>query len=304
MPTVPFDARQYEGCVAAVDKHYAAWQPIDRAVKATIAHAKTQSPYLAVPALLKAYELADAKAAKRQNGEYPLGSIFTSSTSHEITLALLEIEAATHFPGCVDPQTHIDDSLAYQLPLVGDLELDKVRLCGSPNPEVRTAWRKTRLEAMARFNALNRANRARKAGGAELQVVAFKSSSKELTLSLRAVGDDARCVPNKRYERVGTSWGEQCTWQATGSRSYGAPKTYHFAPQTIPFEVKTGDMVGVHFELDPDAPEGKKEDEVAKRGGWGWLTQLRRGSKQVYRACSTPTASYVQIHSVLQPLRH
>jgi len=40
---------------------------------------------------------------------------------------------------------------------------------------------------MDRFNALNRTNSARKAGGDELQVVAFKSSSKELTLTLRAV---------------------------------------------------------------------------------------------------------------------
>jgi len=93
-------------------------------------------------------------------------------------------------------------------------------------------------------------------------------------------------------------------WQADtlcDAYSVGKPKAYHLAPQQLPFQVKRGDQIVMSYELDPDAPVGEKE--IARPGGWWWLTAVSRGDRTVFEICGTDKAHQVEVNSVLRPLQ-
>jgi len=302
-PVPQFDDGKYQQCVAAFDANYDAWLPVDRAAKAVLAKVKGKSPYVAIPALLAAYTEVDTKAAVRQTGAVPVGAIYAPATRLELATALVAIGADTHATSCVNNQHEIRVDDEYLPPLVGDRERDKVRLCGGPGGDDAAAWRNARQAAVDLFNRANAARHDDHTGaGAWTQVASFSASAKETTLALTTMSGNRRCVRNGRYGKAADgSWGPLCDYEELPAYSVGKPKAYHLAPQQLPFQVKRGDQIVMFYELDPDAPVGEKE--IARPGGWWWLTAVSRGDRTVFEICGTDKAHQVEVNSVLRPLQ-
>ena len=301
-PHGSFDQAKYQRCIAAFDANYDAWLPVDTAAKAVLAKVKGKSPYVAVPALLAAYADVDTKAARRQTGAVPAGAIYAPATRLELAAALVEIGATTHADACVDKQFRVEVDDEYLPPLVGDRERDKARLCGGASADAAAAWREARQTATEAFNRFNATRHDDHTGaGAWAQVAAFSATAKETAISLTTMSGNRRCVKNGRYGRQADgSWGPLCDIEELPAFAVGKAKPYHLGPQQVPFPIKRGDDVVMSYELDPDAPAG--DNQVARRGGWWWLTAVTRGKKTVFESCGTATAHQVEINSTLRPL--
>ena len=297
-----FDERKYQACVAAFDANYAAWLPIDREAKAAIARVAGKSPYVAVNALLAAYAQVDRKAVVRQTGTFPAGAIYAPATRLELATALVALAARTHAGSCVNNQFRIEVDDEYLPPLVGDRERDKVILCGGPSEGARATWLDARQAAAEAFNTPNIAiHDDHTRAGAWSKVAAFTSNAKAVTLSLQTMSGNRRCVRNGRYGRLGDgSWGPLCDYEELPAYAVGHAKAYHFAPQALPFPLRRGDQITLAYELDPEAPAGS--EQVARRGGWWWLTSVSHGKQTVYEQCATKTAHQAEVRTTLAPL--
>lgn len=303
-PRAPvFDERKYNACIAAFDANYDAWLPTNREAKAVLARVKDKSPYLAVPALLAAVEQVDKKAALRQTRTDPPGAIYAPATRLELATALVALAARTHAGSCVEPQFRVEVDNEYQPPLTGDRERDKLVLCGGSSAEAQAAWLEARRAAADAFNQPNTAiHDDHTRAFMWSQVASFASNAKEATLALTAMSGNRRCVPNGRVGRhPDGSWGPLCDIEELPAYSVGRAKSYKFAPQELPFQLKRGDQVVVTYELDPDAPAGA--DKVARPGGWWWLTSVTRGGKPVFEGCGTAAAHEALVNSPLRPLQ-
>jgi hypothetical protein len=301
-PAPAFDDAKYKACLAAFDANYDAWLPVDRAAKAVLAKVKDKSPYVAAPALLAELDKVDTKAAVRQTRTLPPGAIYAPATRLELATALVDMAVRTHAKSCVDNQFRVEVDNEYLPPLTGDKERDKVILCGGPDGDERTAWTDARRTAADAFNKANTTLHDDHTGaGAWSQVASYAASAKETTLGLTTMSGNRRCVKNGRYgHQADGSWGPLCDWEELPAYSVGSAKSYHLAPQELPFQVKKGDQVVLSYELDPDAPAS--QTEVARKGGWWYLTAVTRGQKTIYEACGTTAAHDAELQSTLRPL--
>ena len=253
-------------------------------------------------ALLQAYEQVDLKAAVRQNQTTPPGAVYAPATRAELATAIVEISTRAHARSCVDDQLRLEVDREYLPPLVGDRAHNQVVLCGGPSEAERATWVDARRRAAAAFNQPNQAlHDDHSQASMSAQVVSLVSTPKGVTLLVREVSEHARCVRNGRYGRAGDgSWGPLCDWQDLPSSASADVKTFHLAPQTLPFALKPGDRVLLDYELDPDAPAGGAK--VARRGGTWWLPSVTRGKQAVFQGCSTALALDASVRTTLAPL--
>jgi hypothetical protein len=297
----PARDEKYDACVAQFDKQYDAWLPVDRETKAVLAAVKDKSPYVAVPALLKAYEHVDDKAAVRQTGARPIGAVYASATRMELTLTLAELGNRTHADTCISSQLWLGEPASYQAPLTGDRARDKIALCGGPTAAERAASATAKKTAVERLRSLRDQAQATPRGGRNARVASYAASPKETTLAMANLYANYRCVKNGRYGRLADgSWGQLCDIEDLPANTDAKAEHYHLAPQALPFAIKRGDDVNLAFELDPEAPASR--ESVPKTGGWWWLSSLSRGDKPVFEMCSTPKAHQAQIHTPLDEL--
>lgn len=291
------DAARYAKCSEAFEKDYDAWLPADAEAKAAIAKARGQSPYVAIPALVRAYAQVEEKRAVRQDGRLPAGASFATATKLEIAKELMRIGVENRTEACVDNQFSYEPlGGEFRPPLTGDRQKDKVESCGIDD-RARMQAREDGRRAMAEEGRkLTNAYRSpMPVGGLFGKVRSIESRNDELVLKVDELASDYTCVPNGRYGMTGGTWGPLCDYVDLPPKVLET-RTFHFAPQKLPVDLKGADGVNMAYELDPNAPASSKA--VPKSKGKLWINSVERSRKEIYSLCGRS-----QIWSLHHPMR-
>lgn len=304
---LPYDEASYNACAAQFEKNYAPWMQMQKKVELAIAKSRTLNVHQRSPALLAALIALHDEIHPRLNGTRPPGAVYYAKGTFALIDEMLTVNEQ-HHASCLN-QVSIGREVSTErmevLPFTGKRAQDLIIACGAPDGATRVA-RETQLrELLVAFeNKSKRAHADASAGGRNVRgahgyVGSFGSAAKGDTLRLLEANPNAKCVPNGRVKvfNDGTV-GKDCDLVYSKETRGAEIGTLHLAHQSLPFQVKPGDQIGLVYELDGDAPANTENKLPHKPGAAYVVMSVTRGDKSVYGFCDTGKYRNVSIRNV------